>query len=367
MRWRDGIRLAPSVLAARLVRGVPFKVLLSVTDRCDSRCTHCRAWLRSPGDELRPDEIERLLRQWQGLRWVDLTGGEPTGRPDAGAVADAVASQARRLVFLHFATNGLRPVAAADFASRLTMGGGPPVVVTVSIDGDASLHDRMRGIRGAFGQAVQTATILGRMPRVEVYLGTTVTPENLPHLARIRDALGEALPGMIPGRWHVNLMNRSGHFFGNLDRPPMAPEDVLEAVRAVASLRPPTRDPFSWVEHLFLRNLRRFALTGRAPVPCEALRASVFVGPGGEVHPCHIRGPSLGNVRDVDLHVGRLLTGAAARRERDRMDREGCDGCWTPCEAYPAMASHPLVTLRAGLTSPADSRTVRGRPSGGTP
>jgi MoaA/NifB/PqqE/SkfB family radical SAM enzyme len=361
MRWIDGLRLAPAVMAARITGITPFKVLLAVTDRCESRCGHCKAWQRTPGDELRPDEIARLLGQWPLLRWVDISGGEPTSRPDAPDVADAVALSARRLAFLHFATNGSNPAAALDFARRLVVAGGPPVVVTVSLDGDEEIHDRMRGVKGAFARAVETAAALARMDRVDVYAGTTVTPLNLPHLGRIRDALARALPNVVPDRWHVNLMNRSGHFFGNLDLPPMATGDVLEAVRIVEGLRPPSGDPFSWVEHLFLRNLRLHTLSGRAPVPCEALRASVFVGPGGDVFPCHIRGPSVGNVRDSGLRIDRVLAGPLARLERARIDCRGCDDCWTPCEAYPSMASHPFHAARAGLTVSRDSNRFRSR------
>jgi GTP 3',8-cyclase len=61
---------------------------LSLTDRCDLRCTYCMPaeglpWLPRP-DLLTDDEIVRLVRigvQLLGIREVRLTGGEPLIRP----------------------------------------------------------------------------------------------------------------------------------------------------------------------------------------------------------------------------------------------------------------------------------------------
>ena len=144
MRWTDGLRLAPSVARSRLGAGWPFKLLLSLTDRCTHRCRHCRAWTRRPGEELSPGEVGALLDSVPGLRWLDLTGGEIVARPDADALADAIAARSGRLVFLHFATNGDQPGKVGSFARRLRAPGGPGLVVTVSLDGDRGLHDRIQ-------------------------------------------------------------------------------------------------------------------------------------------------------------------------------------------------------------------------------
>ena len=70
---------------------------ISVTDRCDLRCTYCMPaegldWL--PAEELlRFDEIERLARVLVGLgvRTVRLTGGEPLVRPRLAELVEGLA------------------------------------------------------------------------------------------------------------------------------------------------------------------------------------------------------------------------------------------------------------------------------------
>ena len=346
MRLRDGLKLLPGAWGARQGRIQPYKVLLSLTDRCNHRCQQCRIWERTPRQELSPDELAKIFRRWPGLRWVDLTGGEPTLRPDLDAVADAVKTVAPRLAFLHFATNGSASDQAVSFAHRLKTAKGPHVVVTVSIDGDQVLHDQIRGRSGAFESAVETTRRLARMPGVDVYVGTTVTPDNKDRLYDIAAALHRFLPDIVPARWHINVMQRSSHFFGNNECADLNRADVEGIAATIEALKPPiSLDPFSWVEFAYLRMLAIHARTGQAPIPCRAVLASVFVATDGSTYPCHIKNQVLGNLRDVDYRIDRLLAGPQAIKFASRLVLDGCNECWTPCEAYPAMVSSPLMSL----------------------
>jgi cyclic pyranopterin phosphate synthase len=96
---------------------------VSVTDRCNLRCTYCMPsegleWLPRE-DVLTYEEIARLVRALvpAGLRKVRLTGGEPTVRKDLPALVAALATTG--LDDLAMTTNGLlldvlaAPLAAA--------------------------------------------------------------------------------------------------------------------------------------------------------------------------------------------------------------------------------------------------------------
>ena len=351
MKVSDGLRLMPAIARSSLREASPYKLLLSLTDRCTHRCLQCQVWARRPGDELRPDEVARLLEQLPSLRWLDLTGGEIVARPDADELGQAIVSQARGLALLHFATNGWSPDKVLRLAEHLRQAQGPRLVVTVSVDGDRELNDRLRGRDGAFDRAIETAAALDRLGDVDVYIGTTVTPDNLDALDRTHAALAQALPNLAAGNWHINLMNRSRHFFGNLEQPLADPLDLRRAVDVIAGLRGQPKDAFAVIERLFLLTLRGYLGDARAPVPCQALRASVFVGPTGDVYPCHIRDARLGNVRDTGLDLRRVLQGPAARADAEQLRLVGCDGCWTPCEAYPSMIASPVHTLAAAATA----------------
>src|SRR5262249_28267061 len=95
--------------------GRPLEALrISVTDRCNFRCTYCMPkaafahhTFLPPDDLLTFDEIERLARIFvsHGVRKIRLTGGEPLLRPH---LEDLVARLARlpELSELALSTNG---------------------------------------------------------------------------------------------------------------------------------------------------------------------------------------------------------------------------------------------------------------------
>jgi molybdenum cofactor biosynthesis enzyme MoaA len=71
-------RFAPS-------RAFPYRLGLSVTNRCNHRCKTCGIWRtarESPGPmqrELRLEEFEAFFRSYRcGLCWMGVAGGEPT-------------------------------------------------------------------------------------------------------------------------------------------------------------------------------------------------------------------------------------------------------------------------------------------------
>src|SRR3712207_6429638 len=83
---------------------------LSLTDRCNLRCTYCMpaeglAWLPKP-ELLTDDELVRLVRLLAelGVRTVRLTGGEPLLRP---GLPGLVARLAGLGLELSLTTNGL--------------------------------------------------------------------------------------------------------------------------------------------------------------------------------------------------------------------------------------------------------------------
>lgn len=92
---------------------------LSVTDRCDLRCTYCippgfRNFV-APSDWLTFDEIERVvgLLARAGLKKVRLTGGEPLTRPGLSELAQRL-QRIPGVDDLSLSTNGTRLAEQAD-------------------------------------------------------------------------------------------------------------------------------------------------------------------------------------------------------------------------------------------------------------
>lgn len=126
---------------------------LSLTDRCNFRCTYClpNGFKKQPGlpDELAPDELRRAVRAFSrlGLWKLRLTGGEPTVRRDFSEIAQELrrVDGIRRLAMT---TNGYR---LADHAQAWREAGIDAVNVSIDTLDRAAFagitgHDRLDAV-----------------------------------------------------------------------------------------------------------------------------------------------------------------------------------------------------------------------------
>lgn len=303
----------------------------------------CRTWEVDPAGELSADEIGALVADMPRLCWLDLTGGEPLLRGDFADVVAAVLEHGPALGVLHFQTNGTFTARAVDVATRARRQ-RPDVdlIVTVSLDGPPALHDEIRGRAGSYRRAIATARALAEVPDTDVHIGTTLTTANEHAMDALQTALAQDLPQLHPTRWHVNVAHRSAHFFANADIADLAPRDPGALVDAHRRRRGLPRDLVSLMESVYLLNLRALQPGRPSGIGCEALRSTVFVSPEGDVYPCHLYDRPLGNVRRTPLR--QIWASAEVRRARVDIEALACGGCFSACEAYPAMSGAPLKT-----------------------
>ncbi len=333
------------VLRSALRAGTPFKATLAVTARCPLRCAHCGIWQRSE-PELPAADLADSLAGLDSLVWVDMTGGEVLEREDHLELVSLLADRLPSLALFHFPTSGHQPEAAeklAHHARRL----GLSVVVSVSIDGPEALHDRLRGKPGSFRGAVETLRRLRGIAGVHAYAGTTLVEQNVDVApSDMLDAVRRFCPDLRPGEWHVNLMQRSDHYFQNERVPLPSREASRRALLRWIRFRGVPAAPFGILElawqGIALALLSRPAL---APPICSALRSSFFVSPSGKVHPCHIWGEPLGQV-GPGQSVRDLLRSGRGRWLASLVANGLCPRCWTPCEAYPTLIHRALDPAR---------------------
>ncbi len=323
----------------------PTRVVLDLTRRCNLRCAMCRTWESPRTSELSAMEIGRVLARLTELRWLDLTGGEIFVRADIDDVLPAVLGATPRVRMLHFQTNGWltdRVLAGVDTMKALRPELAP--IVTVSIDGPAALHDAIRGRAGSFARAIATARALVELPDVEVHLGTTVTRANVDALDATWSAIRHELPALPRSRWHWNAMQVSAHFYGNAactDQRARIDAPLAAHVRA----RGVPRSLVDAMETAYLVNLAAVTRGEPSRIPCQALRSTMFLAPEGDVYPCHLYDRPLGNVRDRDVLA--IWHDAATHAARRDIEALACGGCFSACEAYPAMAGAPIATASA--------------------
>jgi MoaA/NifB/PqqE/SkfB family radical SAM enzyme len=350
------------------------KLVLVVTKRCHSRCVYCDIWKvkDTPGGldgELTGDELARVAAANPGLQWVDFTGGEPTDRPDFAEVVESFDRACPSLALAHFPTNGLATARITALTARLRRSLRARLVVTVSIDGPPEINDRLRGVPRDFAHAIATfAAVRRELGADNTYVGMTLHGHT-GSCGRSARALVEetyaainadlASRGEAPLGWsglHLNIPHLSQHYYGNACSAspadgfggPAHRAEIAEALRFAASQ---PKDGGSLGLRLLERAYRREALryleTGDTRVPCAALLTTAYLSAQGQVYPCTIWDKPLGNVRDHGYALAPILTLARETGVRADVAAGRCPRCWTPCEAYPALAASPVRAARA--------------------
>jgi MoaA/NifB/PqqE/SkfB family radical SAM enzyme len=310
----------------------PLRLLvLSVSARCDQKCTHCQIWLgesRGHGRELTLAErlgvVDDALASGAGE--VLLTGGEPLLSADLWPLAEHVRSRGARLLL---SSNGrlLRPFAARVAALFDEL--------YVSLDGPAELHDRLRGAPSFALLADGVRALRAEARAVRVVARCTLHAGNAHALEAVVDAARRI---GCDGVSFLALDAQSGAFGGD----PEARRPLLPDAGALLALE-------AAIERLILRNafddgfilerpdkLRRIVAQLRAAAgaamferpACDAPWWSSVVDADGAVRPCFFHEP-VGDAREGVAALRRSARYASALATIDSPNQT-CARCVCP-------------------------------------
>ena len=127
-------------------------VVWNMTRRCNLKCVHCyaRAVKEEGKDEISTEQAKQIIDDLAayGAPVMLLSGGEPLVRQDLTELAHYAVGKGMRAVI---STNGT--LITKDKARELKDVGLS--YVGISLDGGEEVHDRFRGVSGAFKKALQ--------------------------------------------------------------------------------------------------------------------------------------------------------------------------------------------------------------------
>mgnify|MGYP001119100390 CR=1 FL=1 len=179
----------------------PIALNLLVNDICNSRCQMCQIWRRKRDREFTPQELAQILRDplFDRLRYVGVSGGEPTLRNDLPQIYQVLAQKTPRLRGTGVITNAIRATDVIDrvlASARVCEEAGLRFNIMVSLDGLGTVHDRVRGHPGNFDSALQVLRFFRDETDIPVRFGCTITQDNVWHLDELLDfARAEGLHG----------------------------------------------------------------------------------------------------------------------------------------------------------------------------
>jgi MoaA/NifB/PqqE/SkfB family radical SAM enzyme len=351
---RAGLRETAAKASEMLLkRPNPTEIMwlnFAVTYLCNSRCRMCHIWEKyrqDPGllqNELSLQDIENLLSSeyLRNLQGIGLTGGEPFLRRD---FVDLVGLFIERHpgAFISIATNGLNPGLIWRKTEEILERYHPKVLsLSISLDGIASNHDSMRGIKGAYDRVLQTVESLQEKRQINLGFDFTVTPWNYQDLWNVYQLSKQRGIKFIAGFAH-----NSDFYYDNAKLAfewNDAVDEATHVLRKVANDRAATEsllDKFTNPNACFMAKAPEYELK-RGPIfKCYSGVHSLFLDPYGNVYPCIILDKKLGNVTNEPFD--QLWLSSRAAQMRDYIGQQRCH-CWVACEAVPS--------LLRGLTVP---------------
>lgn len=322
-------------LARALVqRRQPAYVIAFVTGRCDLRCALCcpAATASRGSDELAPEDWGAALTGARALVHLTITGGEPFLRDDLEGVILA-AARASGVPRLSINTHGLATARIVTVVEGLLEKlPGVDLCLSVSLDGEESEHDELRGKTGAFAAARETLQELGSLGqchrRLEVRVSSLLQPGNTASLERLVDRVSR-----WPVDQHEIVLVRD-----------VAPEIQRELVDAYLRLSAAadtrsggSRDAvLGRLSRTLVRETADRALDRGAAPRCLAGGRMVEVFPDGTVRGCEMdrmRGePALGSIAGGRTPLAQVVRSPEARAFRRKARTCRCSfECATTC------------------------------------
>lgn len=302
----------------------PKEVCIITTYRCNAKCNMCDVWHHptSADEEITPSELEHLP---SGLRFINITGGEPFIRRDLEEIINVVRPKTNRIVI---SNNGF-------FTERIVKlcEAYPDLGIRISTEGLQKTNDDIRKIPGGFDRTLRTLLTLRRMGIKDIGFGMTVQDMNCKDLLPLYE-LSDAL-----GYEFATATLHNSHYFHKLDNKIDNKEMVCNEFSKLIRELLKSGSVKKWFRAYFNYGLMNYLHGGERLLPCDMGSESCFVDPSGDVLACNGMDEKvpMGNIREKSFNE--IWNSEQAERVRDIV-RTCKKQCWMVGSAAPAIKKY---------------------------
>ena len=309
----------------------PLYVKLKVFYGCNLKCEMCNHWRETRDAPVSTERFQALIRELGelGTKKIHISGGEPLLRPQIPEFVELASSLGIKVTMT---TNGT--LVDKSKAKRLVEGGLRGV--NVSIDSPLrNMHERIRGVEGAFKATIRAVRYFNRYRhkgKLSVRINTVVSRTNYQTLETLPDLayeLGADGINLIPVDDHCGEILSMRKKDIALFNEEIAPKIAERAIALGLIVSDEEAFPFGRTEsEVRLGRAGRYALGYYDNHPCYAPWTHSLVDFNGNVYVCCMtreRIPPLGNIRDHSFQE--IWEGTAYRRIRLKMHPPALSPC----------------------------------------
>lgn len=303
---------------------------LFVTTRCNSRCRTCFYWKNLNTDEnpLTLEEYKKIAADMIPFDHLLVTGGEPTLRQDLAEIIDIFIKTPSQTITMP--TNGMLPEKInAIVLEILNRHPENRILIGISLDGPGELHDRLRGARGSFDNALKTLSLLGdlrhKYKNLRLSTLTVIHEQNVARIFEFIDTIARDLPVD-----YLSIEPIRGSPQDPDLQPPAAPllrsiqAKVLEKNLELLSRSSPEEALEVLSYHIETYKLQLYAIENqKMNFHCQAGEKVGVLEPDGELKICELF-DTIGNVRDHDYSFRKVWHNKKAEEQRKRIASGAC-------------------------------------------
>lgn len=151
----------------------PISVVWEITNNCNYKCPHCRAYQEYNKEDKNIEDtiIKEIIDSKVML--VNISGGEPLLNP---RIFDIAKRLYKKNIYLALSTNGYF---YSKYRKEIVDSGIK--FVQVSLDGKKELHEKFRGIKGSYDKAIE-ALKMAKEDGLRTQMNVTITSRNIDNL-----------------------------------------------------------------------------------------------------------------------------------------------------------------------------------------
>ncbi len=311
---------------------IPYKILINLTDLCNSRCNFCDIWKIKPVNEIQIPDIEKIFKDFnKNLLWLALSGGEVTLVKYFYEMIDMAKKNCPNLKIIAFTTNGLlinRTIKYAQYVKDK----GFDVLITISLDGDEQLHDKLRGIPGNYNKCFELYKKL-RDLGINCHFGLTASASNFNFIERKFFDYRNKIRA-ITFVHSEGIYNKKNE---NEDEVLLNSFKIINKNYIIKNIQEIIEKIHIKISYFFLKNKRKKNI-----IPCDVLDSSVHIMPNGDLKPCMFM-DSLGNLRNTNLN--KIISSDNYKKTREQIKRDKCPKCWMNCYSVHSIMQHPFKSF----------------------
>jgi MoaA/NifB/PqqE/SkfB family radical SAM enzyme len=339
-------------------------IIFYLTNRCNFRCKFCFYYAeiekgRKP-NELTVDEIEKIARSTGALLQLSMTGGEPFVRKEFAEITGLWIKHTG-VRFITIPTNASLPDRMLRYLEEV-LPKYPDTFIRLafSVDGIGDEHDENRSMPGSYDNVIESYKAISplrkRFGNLVLDTNTVFTSKTEDHIIDILRHLNENFEfdnhtvTYVRGNIKDEALRAKGAERYRQMNAYLAELDRKKEKRFLYPLYRGVRD-VAW------ENLMKTVFEDEFVTPCVAGRKLVVISETGDVHPCEVLNKPMGNLRDYDFDLHKLLATDHSRGIQDWIVDTKCkcsfecalaaNVTWNP-SMYPRLARAAVRNIGQG-------------------